>query len=125
MIIIDQRTIAQMQPGCKTRSLAVEAFAMHLPLDPSSTTPNRGPRVPLSVGPLFEREGGQVVRADVLAIADGIVTPRPFWELLQGLAARAEWLRAYDTTTTRSLSGNRVTPGSPSFGRAHAERAES
>jgi hypothetical protein len=67
---------------------------MHVPLDPSSTAPNRGPRVSLSVGPVYEREGGRVVRAGVLAIADGVVAPRPFWELLQDLAVRAEWLRA-------------------------------
>jgi hypothetical protein len=67
---------------------------MHFPLDLSSRALNRGPRVPLSVGPVYEREGGRVVRAGVLALADGLVTPRPFWELLQELAVRSEWLRA-------------------------------
>lgn len=50
--------------------------------------------MPLSVGPVYEREDGRVVCAGVLAIADALVTPRPFWDLLQRLAARAEWLRA-------------------------------
>lgn len=45
---------------------------MRVPLDPSSTAPNRGPRVPLSVGPVYERESGRAVGAGVLAIADGI-----------------------------------------------------
>jgi hypothetical protein len=70
-------------------------------LDPSSRAPNRGPRAPLSVGPVYGREGGRVVRAGVLAIADGLVAPRPFWELLQGLAVHAEWLRATFALTTR------------------------
>ena len=34
-----------------------------------------------------------MVRARVLAIANGLVVPRPFWELLQRLAVRREWLR--------------------------------
>lgn len=67
---------------------------MHVPLDPSSSAPNRGTRVSLSVGPVYEREGARVVHAGVPAIAGGLAAPRPFWELLQGLAARAEWLRA-------------------------------
>jgi len=66
---------------------------MHVPLEPSSRAPNRGPRVFLSVGPAYEREGGRVVRAGVLAIADVLAAPRPFWELLRELAVRAEWLR--------------------------------
>jgi hypothetical protein len=67
---------------------------MRVPLDPSSRAPNRGKRVSLSVGPVYERVRGHVVRAGVLAIADGLVAPSPFWELLQKLALRAEWLRA-------------------------------
>jgi hypothetical protein len=34
------------------------------------------------------------VRAGVLAVADGLVAPRAFWDALQQLAARADWLRA-------------------------------
>lgn len=67
---------------------------MHVPLDPSSAAPNRGPRIPLSVSPIYEREGGRVVRAGVLAIAEGLVAPRPFWAPLRRLAARGDWLRA-------------------------------
>lgn len=67
---------------------------MPVPLDSSSSAPQRGPRLSLSVAPVYERERGRVVRAGVLAIADGLVAPRPFWDLLQRLAARAEWLRA-------------------------------
>ena len=67
---------------------------MHVPLDPSSRAPNRAPRVSLSVGPVYEREGGRVARTGVLAIADGLLAPRPFCELLKELAVRAEWLRA-------------------------------
>jgi len=74
---------------------------MHVPLELSSRASNRGPRVSLSVGPVYEREGGRVVRAGVLAIADGLVAPRPFWELLQELAVRAEWLRATFALTSR------------------------
>lgn len=67
---------------------------MPVPREPSSKAPNRSPRVSPSVGPVYERERARVVRAGVLAIADGLVAPRPFWELLQELALRAEWLRA-------------------------------
>ncbi len=68
---------------------------MHVLPEWSSTVPNRGGRrSPLSVRPVYEPAAGRVVRSGLLAIAHGLVAPRPFWELLQWLAARAEWLRA-------------------------------
>ena len=67
---------------------------MHFPLDPSSRAPSRGPRVSPSVSPVYESEGRRVVRAGVLAIANGLLAPSSFWELLHELAVRAEWLPA-------------------------------
>jgi len=55
---------------------------------------HRHARFALSVGPIYARDGRRVVRAGALAIADGVVAPRPFWELLERLAFRFEWLRA-------------------------------
>ncbi|MBM4375532.1 MAG: hypothetical protein FJ095_10635 [Deltaproteobacteria bacterium] len=79
---------------------------MKVPLEPSSTAPNRTSGVYLNVGPVDEREGGRVVRAGVLALADGLVAPRSFWELLQVLAVRAEWLRAtFALTSTQTCFG--------------------
>lgn len=76
---------------------------MHIPLAPSSMTPNRGLRIPLSVGPLYEREAGRVVRVGMLTIADDLAAPRPSWELLQELTVRAERLRATFTLASRPL----------------------
>lgn len=67
---------------------------MQVPSETLSKAPKRNLGVSLSVSPVYERERGRVVCAGVLAIADGLVAPRPFWELLQELALRAEWLRA-------------------------------
>jgi len=67
---------------------------MPVPLKPSSRAPNQGPRASLSIGPVYEREIGRVVRTGAMAIADGLVTPRPFWERRKELAVRAKWLRA-------------------------------
>lgn len=91
---------------------------MHLQLEPSLRAPNRGPRFSLGVGPAYEREGGRVVRAGVLAIADGLLAPRPFWELPQELAVRAEWLRATFALASRpNCSGvARADGGSPVAG---------
>jgi hypothetical protein len=83
-----------MQFYCNKERAAVEASAMPVPLDPSSRPPNRGPCLPLSVGLVYKREAGRVVRAEVLAIVDDVVARRPFWALLERLALRAEWLRA-------------------------------
>jgi hypothetical protein len=55
----------------------------------------------LSVGPVYERAAGRVVRAGVLAFGGGAVAPRPFWGALQQLARRADWLRATFALTSR------------------------
>lgn len=53
------------------------------------------------MGPLYERVGGRRIRAGVLVVSEGSVAPRPFWELLQRFAARAQWLRGTFSLLTR------------------------
>jgi len=48
----------------------------------------------LSVGPLYESQNGRIIRVGTLVLASGLVAPRSFWELLQRVARRADWLRA-------------------------------
>jgi hypothetical protein len=44
---------------------------------------------------VYAREGGRVVRAGALAIADGLVAPRPFWELLERRQPGDPWIRVF------------------------------
>lgn len=74
---------------------------MRVPIDSSWLLARRGACSPVSVRPVIEREGGRIVRTGVLAIAEGAVAPAPFWELLQWVAGRAEWLRATFALATR------------------------
>ncbi len=60
---------------------------------PRTARGTRGRRT-LSIGPLYESQNGRVVQAGALVLASGLVGPRPFWELLQRIARRADWLRA-------------------------------
>lgn len=64
-----------------------------------------GPRChrPLSVGPLYESKNGKVIQAGALVLASGTVRARPFWEFLQQIARRAEWLCATFSLASRPL----------------------
>lgn len=55
----------------------------------------------VSIGPLYENQNGHIVRAAALVLASGPVGPRAFWELLQRVARRTEWLRATFALTSR------------------------
>lgn len=54
----------------------------------------RDSRPSLFVEPVYEQSGGKTLRSGVLAKADGLVAPHPFWQLLERLAVQATWLRA-------------------------------
>ena len=64
---------------------------MPVELVPSPASAGRREQPRLSVGPIYDCVVGGVVRAGVLAIAGGLVSPRPFWELLQQLALGSDW----------------------------------
>jgi len=55
----------------------------------------------LSVGPVYERQGGKAIKAGVLVIGEGVVAPGLFWDLLQRLARRADWIRGTFALATR------------------------
>lgn len=74
---------------------------MRVPLSSPRSSIAPLPRPALRVGPVYEREHEQHVRAGVLVIGEGSVTPRLHWDLLKRFAARAEWLRGTSSLVTR------------------------
>jgi hypothetical protein len=90
-----------MQSSCICGCGGYMTRRMRSPLQASSMACSSRQGSFLSVGPVYERTGGRVAVAGALAVVEGVVVPRPFWELVQWLSTRCEWLRGTFALATR------------------------